>query len=171
MSERVIDVRLNNKASNGEVNIRDEIIKGLSRPLNQKTLPQLLLYDEDGLHIFDEITTQASEYYVFSAEEALIKRHAHDIVQVMQGRHEDMDQHLIGGVILELGAGYVHRSQALYSPIFLRTMKAFHTLRVFLCPPAWPPFSWLCWRGVCLIVLLLWCVLNHRGAGCPFRWK
>jgi uncharacterized SAM-dependent methyltransferase len=102
MSERIIDVRLNHKASNGEVNIRDEIVKGLSRPVNHKSLPQLLLYDEEGLRIFDEINTQIDEYYVFHAEEALLKKHAHDVVQAMQGQHED---HSIGGVVLDLGAG------------------------------------------------------------------
>jgi len=105
MSERIIDVRLNHKASNGEVNIRDEIVKGLSRPANQKSFPQLLLYDEEGLRIFDEINTQVDEYYVFPAEEALLKKHAHDIVQAMQGQHEDKDNHSIGGVVLDLGAG------------------------------------------------------------------
>jgi uncharacterized SAM-dependent methyltransferase len=96
MSAHIIDdVRLNNKASNGEVNIRDEILKGLSRPAGQKILPQILLYDEEGLRIFDEITTGVDDYYIFPAEENLLKEHAQDIVQVMQDE----------GVVLELGAG------------------------------------------------------------------
>jgi uncharacterized SAM-dependent methyltransferase len=102
MSERIIDVRLNNKASNGEVNIRDEILKGLSRPVNQKIVPLLLLYDEEGLRIYDEISTQVDEYYLFRAEEEICKRHGHDIVQAIQGQHEDKN---LGGVVLELGAG------------------------------------------------------------------
>jgi L-histidine Nalpha-methyltransferase / hercynylcysteine S-oxide synthase len=105
MSDRIIDVRLNNQASNGEVNIRDEVIKGLSRPVNQKILPQVLLYNEEGLRIFDEITTQVSEYYIYPAEESLLKRHAHDIVQVMQNQYKDKDYDSRGGVVLELGAG------------------------------------------------------------------
>jgi uncharacterized SAM-dependent methyltransferase len=105
MSELIIDVRLNNRTSNGEVNVRDEIVKGLSRPAGQKNLPQLLLYDEEGLRIFDEITTQVDDYYIFPAEETLLKRHAYDIAQVMQGRHEDKDYQPIGGIVLELGAG------------------------------------------------------------------
>jgi uncharacterized SAM-dependent methyltransferase len=98
MSAHVIDVRLNNEASNGEVNVRDEIVKGLSRPAGQKILPQILLYDEEGLRIFDEITTGVDDYYIFPAEEDLLKRHADDIVQVMHGKEDE-------GVILELGAG------------------------------------------------------------------
>lgn len=101
MSERIIDVRLNSNASNGEVNIRDEIIKGLSRPAGQRILPQLLLYDDEGLRIFDEITTGVDDYYIFPAEENLLKTHANDIVQVMHGKEDQPME----SVVLELGAG------------------------------------------------------------------
>ena len=101
MSARIVDVRLNSNASNGEVNIRDEVIKGLSRPAGQKTLPQLLLYDDEGLRIFDEITTGVDDYYIFPAEERLLKRHANDIIQVMHGNQDQSME----GVVLELGAG------------------------------------------------------------------
>lgn len=101
MSAHIIDVRLNSNASNGEVNIRDEIIKGLERPPGQKTLPQLLLYDNEGLRIFDEITTGVDDYYIFPAEENLLKTHANDIVRVMHG-NEDQPME---SVVLELGAG------------------------------------------------------------------
>ena len=101
MSAHITDVRLNHKASNGEVNIRDEIVKGLSRPAGQKILPQILLYDEEGLRIFDEITTGVDDYYIFPAEENLLKRHAHDIVQVMHGKEGQP----VESVVLELGAG------------------------------------------------------------------
>jgi uncharacterized SAM-dependent methyltransferase len=101
MSAHIIDVRLNNKVSNGEVNIRDEIVKGLSRPAGQKILPQILLYDEEGLRIFDEITTGVNDYYIFPAEETLLKRYAHDIVQIMHGKEGQP----VESVVLELGAG------------------------------------------------------------------
>ncbi len=101
MSARIVDVRLNSNASNGEVNIRDEIIKGLSRPAGQKILPQLLLYDDEGLRIFDEITTGVDDYYIFPAEENLLKKHANDIVRVMHGKEDQPME----SVVLELGAG------------------------------------------------------------------
>ena len=103
MSALIIDVRLS--AAGGGVDLLDEIVKGLSRPVGQKSLPVFLLYDEEGLHLYDEITTHSEEYYPFRAEETLLKKHAYDIVQIMQGRHEDRDHHHIGGVVLELGAG------------------------------------------------------------------
>jgi L-histidine Nalpha-methyltransferase / hercynylcysteine S-oxide synthase len=96
MSSRIIDIRLNDKTSNGEADLREEIAKGLSRPLNQKSLPTVLQYDEEGLRTYDEITTDADEY---SAEEKILKCHAHDIVQVMY------NQRPVESVILELGAG------------------------------------------------------------------
>jgi len=101
MSARIIDVRLNSNASNGEVNIRDEIIKGLSRPAGQKILPQLLLYDDEGLRIFDEITTDVDDYYIFPAEEKLLNTYANDIVRVMHGKEDQPME----SVVLELGAG------------------------------------------------------------------
>lgn len=107
MSGRIFDVRLNRggEASYGGVNIYDEIVNALSRPVDQKYLPGLLLYDEEGLHLYDDITTQSDEYYLFPTEETLLKRHALDMAQVMQGRYEDSDQHPVGGAVLELGAG------------------------------------------------------------------
>ena len=40
MSALIIDVRLNDKASNSQANIHDEVVKGLFRPVNQKTLSE-----------------------------------------------------------------------------------------------------------------------------------
>jgi uncharacterized SAM-dependent methyltransferase len=105
MSARIIDVRPNDKASNGEANIRNEIVKGLSRPVNQKILPTVLLYDEEGLRIFDEITTHADDYYLSPAEESLLKSHAHDIAKVLYKQHEGDDQRPVENIVLELASG------------------------------------------------------------------
>ena len=105
MSVRIIDVRLNNKASNGAFNIRDEIIEGLSHPVDQKDLPSLLLWDEEGLQLYDKVTTTTDEYYPFAAEENILKRYAHDIIKVMQGRHQNEDYHPLESVVVELGSG------------------------------------------------------------------
>ena len=163
MSTHIIDVRLDHKTTNGEVNIRDEIIKGLSQPAGQKTLPQLLLYDEEGLRIYDEITTQADEYYVFPAEETLLKRHANDIVQIMQGRHENNDNHPIESVVLELGAGYVRQLQALHSPPLFSHAFLLCTSRLASALMAVPVRSVLGFGCVFLALEL--------HAVCSFRWK
>lgn len=104
MSAHIIDVRLNDNTSNGEANLHDEIVKVLSQPFDKKTLPTVLLYDEKGLRIYDEITTNAEEYYLFPAEENLLKGHAHDIVKVMNNQNERDNRH-VESVVLELGAG------------------------------------------------------------------
>lgn len=86
------------------IDIAQLVHDGLSHPAGQKSLPTILLYDERGLRLYDNITTGAPEYYLFGAEEQILKDHADDIVKVMHGA--------IGGtiadeVVLELGAGYV----------------------------------------------------------------
>jgi uncharacterized SAM-dependent methyltransferase len=105
MSVHIVDVRLNDKASNGEADIRHDVIKGLLRPDGQKTLPTLLLYDEEGLRIYDEITLHADEYYLFPAEENLLKNHANEIVNIMHNQHASDGQGPVESVVLELGAG------------------------------------------------------------------
>lgn len=107
MSARIVDVRLNDNASNGEADLRHDVIKGLLKPNGQKTLPTLLLYDEEGLRIYDEITVHADEYYLFPAEENLFKSHANEIIQIMHNRLESDGRGPAESVVLELGAGYV----------------------------------------------------------------
>lgn len=82
--------------------IRDDIIAGLSKPVGEKTIPTLLLYDEQGLRIYDEITTDAHEYYLFPAEEEILKNKADEIVSAM---HSGNTQGSVEEVVVELGAG------------------------------------------------------------------
>lgn len=75
---------------------------GLSRPLGEKELPTILLYDERGLRLYDDITTGAPEYYLFGAEEQILKDSANDIVKIMHGSTNEV---VSDEVVLELGAG------------------------------------------------------------------
>nr|QBB19872.1 methyltransferase and sulfoxide synthase [Flammulina velutipes] len=61
----------------------------------------MLLYDEQGLRLYDAITTEAPEYYLFGAEEEILKTRADDIVRVM---HAGAGLSA-GEVVLELGSG------------------------------------------------------------------
>lgn len=79
----------------------DEIIKGLQNPRGQRILPTILLYDEQGLRLYDEITTKAPEYYLFLCEEEILREHGSEIVHLMHGSEPIQD----GEVVLELGAG------------------------------------------------------------------
>lgn len=87
----------------GAGNIVRQILTGLSQPANQKTLPTLLLYNERGLRLYDVITTEAPEYYLFAAEEEILREHADDILRVMHTR--EGGDIIPGEVVLELGAG------------------------------------------------------------------
>jgi L-histidine Nalpha-methyltransferase / hercynylcysteine S-oxide synthase len=86
----------------GKNDIANEIITGLLRPVGQKCLPTMLLYDERGLKLYDDITTKAPEYYLFGAEEEILKNHADNIVHAMHHGGEEISE---DEVILELGAG------------------------------------------------------------------
>jgi uncharacterized SAM-dependent methyltransferase len=91
-------------ASSPVTDILRLVDEGLSRPTGEKTLPTILLYDERGLRLYDALTTHAADYYLFGAEEQILKDHADDIVEVM---HSASGGAVTDEVVLELGAGYV----------------------------------------------------------------
>lgn len=78
------------------VSLVDEIREKL-RPGKgeEKRLPTLLLYDERGLKIFEDIT-YLEEYYLTNAEIEVLTMHAAEITKSI---HE-------GSMIVELGSGY-----------------------------------------------------------------
>ena len=99
---QILDIRARSAPASGD-SIRDQIISDLSQPVGCKSLPTLLLYDERGLRIYDEITTDAPEYYLFPAEEEILKNKADEIVRVMHSgvaNGQPVDE-----VVVELGAG------------------------------------------------------------------
>ncbi|KIM89427.1 hypothetical protein PILCRDRAFT_813358 [Piloderma croceum F 1598] len=106
---QIVDVRLDERTvTTGTDDICQQILTGLKQPVNEKTLPTLLLYNERGLRLYDDITTEAPEYYLFAAEEEILKTHADEIVRVMHSRGEG--EILLGEVVLELGAGALRKT-------------------------------------------------------------
>lgn len=99
----IIDVR-NVLPATQAYGIYQQILAGLRQPFNQKTLPTLLLYNERGLQLYDDITTKAPEYYLFAAEEEILRNHANEIVNTM---HSPDGEVVHGEAIVELGAGCV----------------------------------------------------------------
>lgn len=95
-----IDIRANRDRANAEVALRDQIVAGLSKPAGEKALPSILVYDERGLRLFDDISQKAPEYYLFPAEEGILKRYGVDIAKAMHG-----DAAVGKKMIVELGAG------------------------------------------------------------------
>lgn len=105
-SFRILDVhdRLESAGASDNGSMCKQIVDGLSKPVGKKTLPTMLLYDEHGLRLYDTITTECPEYYLFSAEEAILKAKAGEIVKLMHSRDIEAG-HTISSVLLELGAG------------------------------------------------------------------
>ena len=100
----VLDVRIQDNLQNRpQDDIKKEVINGLLRPSGSRSLPTLLLYDVHGMRIYDQITNDAPEYYLFDAEKSILENNAEDIVQVMHSR--SAGNPTAGEVVLELGAG------------------------------------------------------------------
>ena len=65
------------------------------RENGEKQLPTLLLYDEAGLKLFEDIT-YLDEYYLTNAEIEVLEKHADEITAHIQS----------GSTVVELGSGY-----------------------------------------------------------------
>ncbi|CAE6518671.1 unnamed protein product [Rhizoctonia solani] len=105
MDPLIIDVRENasGDASPSDSGV-DAIIEGLSKPAGARSLPTLLLYNERGLRLYDDITTKAAEYYLFGCEEQILADHADEIVRAMGAAQRDDE------VVIELGAGALRKT-------------------------------------------------------------
>ena len=67
---QIIDVRIHadaaeTKHSSSNEDLRNQIVQGLTKPVGERTLPTILLYSEPGLRLYDKITTECPEYYLF----------------------------------------------------------------------------------------------------------
>lgn len=58
------------------------------------------------MRIYDDITTQASEYYLFGAEEQILKDRGDEIVRAMHSRPEAAEDE----IVVELGAGALRKT-------------------------------------------------------------
>ncbi|CAE6446239.1 unnamed protein product [Rhizoctonia solani] len=106
MDPLIVDVRENASGDNSPSNtVIDAIIEGLSKPSGARSLPTLLLYNERGLRLYDDITTKATEYYLFGCEEQILSDHADEIiVRAMGAAQRDHE------VVIELGAGALRKT-------------------------------------------------------------
>ena len=90
---RIVDIRRSSK----EISLVKKIYEGLNpKPAEGKTLPTLLLYDERGLKLFEDIT-YLEEYYLTNTEIAVLERYADNIAEEIKP----------GSILLELGSGCV----------------------------------------------------------------
>ena len=95
----IIDIRSISHSTTGaalEDGIRASVLSGLSQPYNEKVLPGLLLYNEEGLRLFEQITYQPG-YYLTGLEIDILSKYATEIANAIPD----------GTLLLELGAGCV----------------------------------------------------------------
>ena len=95
----IIDIRSIYHSTTGaalEDGIRASIVTGLTHPYNEKVLPGLLLYNEEGLRLFEQMTYQP-DYYLTGLEIDILSKYA---TEIASGIPE-------GALLLELGAGCV----------------------------------------------------------------
>ena len=88
----IIDIR----SDISRIGLKQEIVEGLKPGAGkEKTLPTLLLYDDQGLKLFERIT-YLEEYYLTGEEINVLEEHADDIARCMP----------TGCMLVELGSGY-----------------------------------------------------------------
>lgn len=89
----IIDIR----SDTAGFNLKKDILQGLNpKHGNKKTLPTLLLYDDSGLRLFEEIT-YLDQYYLTGQEIELLEQYAERIAERIPN----------GSMVVELGSGYV----------------------------------------------------------------
>ncbi|EJD41459.1 hypothetical protein AURDEDRAFT_115403 [Auricularia subglabra TFB-10046 SS5] len=103
MTVQIQNIRADDVAT---FDLRAEIVAGLKKPAGKRNLPTVVLYDEDGLRLYDEITTKAKEYYLFASEEEILRKNAGDVVSTMP-------KSASGATVLELGAGALRKTSHL----------------------------------------------------------
>ncbi|KAH9820884.1 Histidine-specific methyltransferase, SAM-dependent [Teratosphaeria destructans] len=94
-AHNIIDIR----SDAAGIELQHQIVVGLKPEAgHEKTLPTLLLYDEQGLKLFERIT-YLEEYYLTSEELSVLKKDAASIA----GRIPD------GAMVIELGSGNLRK--------------------------------------------------------------
>ncbi|KAI5795654.1 C-type lectin protein [Geopyxis carbonaria] len=92
---RIVDIRREKL----DLSLEDEILKGLvGKTEGEKSLPTLLLYSEEGLKLFEEIT-YLDEYYPTNTEIEVLEKWSASIAE----RIED------GSILVELGSGNLRK--------------------------------------------------------------
>ncbi|OAA76453.1 DUF323 domain protein [Akanthomyces lecanii RCEF 1005] len=90
----IIDIR----GEQVDFNLKEEITNHLNPISGHRTLPTLLLYDEKGLQLFEDIT-YLDEYYLTNYEIELLKKHAAEIANLIPA----------GAMVVELGSGNLRK--------------------------------------------------------------
>jgi L-histidine Nalpha-methyltransferase / hercynylcysteine S-oxide synthase len=122
---QIIDIRGSTILSNTDENMLQAIVSGISnlsvpfedaRAIRKglkptkillRSLPTMILYNDKGLEIFDQLTYN-EDYYLTNAEIDILKRNSADIIR---------DYVSNGAVLIELGAGAMRKTKYLLEAI------------------------------------------------------
>ena len=124
-SLKLVDIRGSSENSNTSAELKNEIVKGLSKKsvkfqdyrairaggpaevIKVSSLPTMLLYDSKGLDIFDKITYD-KDYYLTDAEIDILQNNANGFVEKYVND---------GDCIIELGAGAMRKTKFILQAI------------------------------------------------------
>ena len=100
VDDLIVDVRQDKTELSISASIRDDLLSGLGKDVEgEKQLPEMLLWDEEGHKLFEEVNARP-QYYVHHDEITLLKEHGKEIVQLLEPE----------AMIVELGSGSVSAS-------------------------------------------------------------
>ncbi|KAI6247749.1 Ergothioneine biosynthesis protein 1 [Erysiphe necator] len=92
--KRIFDIRSNSV----EDHLKEEVLKSLRSTSRPRTLPTMLLYNEQGLQLFEELT-YLEEYYLTKAEIDILMESAREIASIITS----------GSMVVELGSGNLRK--------------------------------------------------------------
>ncbi|KAF7564098.1 hypothetical protein G7046_g34 [Stylonectria norvegica] len=90
----IIDIR----GEHVEINLKEEVVSLFNPATGPRTLPTLLLYNEKGLQLFEDIT-YLEEYYLTNYEIEVLKRYSAEIAKKIPD----------GSMVIELGSGNLRK--------------------------------------------------------------
>jgi EasF-like predicted methyltransferase len=89
-------------------NLASDILDGLSQPYGHKTLPTLLLWDEKGQTLYDDVLA-ADDYYPYRVEHELLQARVDEIASTIADSRTEL--------LIELGAGNMSKTAQLLSSL------------------------------------------------------
>ncbi|KAL9583867.1 MAG: hypothetical protein Q9203_004899 [Teloschistes exilis] len=105
VEDSILDIRQDKTDPSLATSIRDELYSSLKGDEHgDKFLPEMLLWDEEGHQLFEQVNARP-EYYVHNDEIALLRKHSEEIVKQLEP----------GAMIIELGSGDLTKVQILLS--------------------------------------------------------
>ena len=105
LDQGIIDIR---RKSSSPLDLYAQCIEGLSKPFGSKFLPPLLLWDEKGQSLYNEILA-TENYYPYRVENELLEQCVHDIANKINSTGSEM--------LIELGAGNMRKITSLLSAL------------------------------------------------------